>query len=91
MFTQQWSPLWLLPVESVSPITEVRQVPLDTKILMIVGSKDPVTPPQLTTSYAAALRRRGVAVAVVVLNGEAHNILLEPSILGKLHQLIETP
>ena len=80
----------LAPVGSLSPIDLAGKVPTSTRVRMVIGSQDPVAPPDLTQEYAEALRRHGVDVAVEVAPGLAHNILLEPVVSDQLKRLLRT-
>jgi predicted esterase len=59
-------------------------------VRLVVGSEDPVTPPELTQHYAEALRSLGDDVTVTIAPGLEHDILLEPVTLDVLKTLVET-
>ena len=80
--------VWLGPVDAVSPITVAEYVSRSVRVRMIVGSDDQTTPEELTVEYAEALQARTVDVAVTIVPGLGHNILLEPIVLAELQQLI---
>jgi predicted esterase len=82
--------LFLLPVKSLSPLDLAANVPLATRVRMVVGSEDPVAPPKFTQEYAEALRERGIDVTVTIAPGLGHNILLEPVVLEQLNKLVAT-
>lgn len=82
--------LFLLPVKSLSPIDLAAEVPRTIPVRMVVGGKDPVTPPRFTQEYAGALRNHGVPVSVTVAPGLKHNILLEPVVTQQLAALVGT-
>jgi pimeloyl-ACP methyl ester carboxylesterase len=88
MMKYQWNPLWLIPVNAVSPQDHVAEIPKDTIVHMVVGSNDPITPPMLTLRFAAALKARGGDVQVVELPKLGHEILLEPAVLDQLRILM---
>ena len=88
MMKYQWNPLWLIPVNAVSPQDHVAEIPKDTIVHMVVGSNDPVTPPVLTLSFANALKARGGDVQVVELPKIGHEIFLEPAVLDQLRILM---
>ena len=88
MLKHQWNPVWLLPVNTVSPQDQVAGIPKDTIIRMVVGSTDPVTPASLTAAFAQALKARGNNVQVVELKDQGHEILLEPAVLEQLRLLM---
>lgn len=49
---------------------------------------DSVAPPPLTTSYADALKRRGIDVTTTLLPGKGHEIFLEPEVQSLLVSLL---
>jgi pimeloyl-ACP methyl ester carboxylesterase len=85
-----FSLLFLAPVRSLSPLDLAVRVPTSTRVRMVVGSQDPVAPPDLTQKYTAALRGHGVDAAVTVAPGLGHDILLEPVVLKQLQNLVQT-
>jgi acetyl esterase/lipase len=82
--------LFLAPVTSLSPLDFAGKVPPSTRVRMIVGSRDPVAPPDLTLEYAEALRKHGVDAAVTIAPGLGHEILLEPVVMKQLQNLVQT-
>lgn len=86
---QGHNPIWLAPVKSLSPMDLAPRVPPSVRVRMLVGSADPVTPPELTQRYAAALREHHVDVNVTSAPGLQHNILLEPVTLEELRALLQ--
>jgi hypothetical protein len=57
---------------------------------MVVGSKDDVTPVNLTEEYAEALRKHGDDVQVAIAPGLPHMMLLEPVAYEQLKELVQT-
>lgn len=88
MMKLQWNPLWLIPVNAVSPQAHVAQIPKDTIVRMVVGSVDPIAPPPLTFAFADALKADGGDVQVMVLKNLGHEIFLEPAVLRQLGSLM---
>ena len=88
MMKYQWNPLWLLPVNSVSPQAEVAKIPRETIVRMVVGSDDGLTPPPLTFAFEHSLKAKGNDVQVVVLPKLGHEIFLEPAVLEQLVSLM---
>lgn len=88
MMKLQWNPLWLIPVNAVSPQAHVAQISRDAIVRMVVGSADPVAPPALTFAFADALKDDGGDVQVVVLKNLGHEIFLEPMVLEQLRSLM---
>jgi predicted esterase len=88
--TQNNNPIWSAPVKSLSPIDLAANVLRSVRVRLVVGSEDPVTPPELTQHYAEALRSLGDDVTVTIAPGLEHDILLEPVTLDVLKTLVET-
>ena len=88
MMKYQWNPLWLIPVNAVSPQDHVAQIPADTVVRMVIGSADPVTPPRLTYAFADKLKADGGDVQVLTLPNLGHEVLLEPAVLEQLRILM---
>jgi pimeloyl-ACP methyl ester carboxylesterase len=57
---------------SESAIDYVAKVPPLTRVSVLVGAGDKVTPPILSKEYAEALKRRGIAAELVILEGIDH-------------------
>lgn len=58
--------------QSASASHFVERIPANAGIAVIVGGKDDVTDPALSESYVGALRRRGIAATLEVLDGVDH-------------------
>jgi predicted esterase len=88
MLRVQWNPLWLLPVDAISPKDHVREIPHDTRIRLVAGSNDPITPPWLAYDFQRAVRQHGGNCDVVLLKNLGHDILLEPRVLSELRDIL---
>ena len=86
MLFKQLSPGWLIPTRSLSPMNRAAAL-ADDDIAMVVGGDDDVAPERFSQAFAAAARRAGARVALQVLPGKSHNILLEPPVLAALGRL----
>lgn len=89
MFELQQNPIWLEPVESISPASVAKNVSPSVPVRMLVGSQDNVAPPGFTEAYATALKDHGGNVSVVVARGLSHDILLEPIAFEQAKLLVE--
>jgi acetyl esterase/lipase len=87
---QNNNPIWSEPVRSLSPIDLAGKVPRSVRVVVLVGSEDPVAPPQMSRQYADALRSHGDDVTLTIAPGLQHNILLQPIALDGLSNLVET-
>src|SRR5262245_52035949 len=59
-------------VETLSPIQTVAHLSSAAEIVMVVGSRDDVTPPELTKDYAAAGTASGKNIRVIVIPEKGH-------------------
>jgi len=84
----QKSPIWLFPVDSLSPLELASKVPPSVSVRLLVGGEDPITPPELSQRYADALHKNGEDVTLKVLPGLQHNILLQPVAFDELKNLV---
>lgn len=57
---------------SESAIRYVDRIPSPTRVVVLVGARDTVTPPSLSRDYAEALRRRGLKAELSVLDAHDH-------------------
>lgn len=89
MLQIQNDPIWSAPVKSLSPIDLANRVLPAVRVRLLVGSLDPVAPPDFSRRYAEALRRHGGDVAVAIIPGLEHDILLEPVTFDALETLVE--
>jgi acetyl esterase/lipase len=80
----QWSPLWLLPVRSLSPMQTLEQMNKSTTITAISGSDDPIALPQYAQTYIAKAKSSGISAEMIVLPGKGHEILNEPAVLERI-------
>lgn len=90
MQIQNNDPIWSMPIKSLSPIDLAGKVLPSVRVRLLVGSKDPVAPPELTQRYADALRSHKDDVSVNVLPGLQHDILLELDTFNALKALVES-
>jgi pimeloyl-ACP methyl ester carboxylesterase len=76
------------PWTSESAIEYVARIPAPTRVAVIVGEKDEVTPPALSREYAEALERRGIAAELSVLEGIDHVVVIDsPEVVKAALQL----
>ncbi|HEX5228814.1 MAG TPA: alpha/beta hydrolase [Bryobacteraceae bacterium] len=83
-----FSLLFLVPVNSLSPIDFVSKVSPSVRVRMIVGSQDSTAPARFTQEYARALQGHDVDTTVTVGEGLGHNILLEGIVFDQLTKLL---
>jgi pimeloyl-ACP methyl ester carboxylesterase len=94
MWQTQHSPLWLLPVKSLSPMETLEKMKAGATITAISGASDPIAPPQDVVRYVAKATGEGVAASILLLPGKGHEIFDEPPVIGAIAQAVkavETP
>lgn len=80
----QWSPLWLLPTSSLSPMETLKQMQPSTSITAISGSNDEITLPEYAESYIAKAKQAGITASMIVLAGRGHEILNDPAVIRQV-------
>jgi pimeloyl-ACP methyl ester carboxylesterase len=80
----QWSPLWLVPVRSLSPMQILDQVNKSTTITAISGSDDLIALPQYAQTYIAKAKTLGIPAEMIVLRGKGHEILNETVVVERI-------
>lgn len=77
---------------SESPIDYVERVPPATRVAVITGSADWLTPPWLAAEYAARLAARGVAARAEIVPGATHtSVFRHQTILQAVGALLAPP
>jgi Alpha/beta hydrolase family len=84
MASAQHDPMWLLPSYSLSPVDTLDEMGPRMEITAISGSADGVTLPQYARAYVAKADARGLNASMIVLPGEAHDILLDPRVINAI-------
>ena len=81
MARQQFSPFWLWPSDSESPLDTVNAMTTQTKIYAITGEQDPITLVDYTRAYVDAADRRGIIASLTVLPERRHEILNDDAVI----------
>jgi pimeloyl-ACP methyl ester carboxylesterase len=84
----QWSPLWLFPTHSISPIQTLDQMQKSTAVTAISGSNDPIALPQYAESYVAKAKQLGISASMFVLPGQGHEILNDPHVVSRIATIV---
>jgi pimeloyl-ACP methyl ester carboxylesterase len=82
----QWSPVWLLPVHSLSPLTTLDQMQPGVTITAISGDRDPIALPQYAQAYIAKAKSRGFPASMTLLPGQDHEIFTEQPVIAAIAQ-----
>jgi poly(3-hydroxybutyrate) depolymerase len=80
----QWSPIWLLPVGSLSPDLALEQMDRTMTITAISGSRDTLTLPEYAQSYIDKALARGITASMVIAPDQGHEILNSPAVLERV-------
>ena len=84
MARQQWSPIWLLPVDSLSPDLTLEQMDRSTTITAISGAKDAVTLPEYAQAYIEKALGRGIAASMIIVPEQGHEILNNAMVIERV-------
>jgi predicted esterase len=84
MARQQWSPIWLLPVDSLSPDLTLEQMDRSTTITAISGAKDAVTLPEYAQAYIEKALGRGIAASMIIVPDQGHEILNNAMVIERV-------
>lgn len=87
MARQQFSPFWLWPSDSESPLETVDRLTV-TRIFAVTGEHDPLTPVAYARAYIDAAGGRGLSATLTVLPKRGHEILNEEAVLEFTQQRV---
>ena len=59
-------------------------------VVVLVGAKDDVAPPSMSTNYAEALKKHSTHVTLTIAPELGHEILLEPVTYEALKSLVQS-
>jgi predicted esterase len=84
----QWSPMWLLPSHSLSPLRTLDRMEKGTKITAISGANDPIALPQYAHAYIAKATARGISASMLIIPGKGHEILNDPTVINDVAKAV---
>lgn len=84
----QWSPTWLLPVRSLSPLKTLERMDKGTDITAISGADDPVTLPHYAREYIANAQAHGIAASMITIPDKGHEILDDPAVIREVSRAV---
>ncbi|WP_293384599.1 hypothetical protein [Phenylobacterium sp.] len=88
MAVKQFSPMWLLPVRSLSPMAGVGRIKPGARVTLVSGTADDIAPPPESRAFAEAARKAGATVVLVPIPG-GHEVFLDPAVQVALKALVE--
>jgi pimeloyl-ACP methyl ester carboxylesterase len=84
----QWSPFWLWPTDSESPLDTLNAMTATTRVFAITGEQDPITLVDYARAYTEAAARRGLSATLEILPDRGHEILLDDAVLELTQQRV---
>jgi pimeloyl-ACP methyl ester carboxylesterase len=84
----QFSPFWLWPSDSESPLDTVNGMTSKTRIFAITGEQDPITLVDYARAYTDAAVRRGLSATLTILPERGHEILNDDAVLEFTQQRV---
>ena len=81
-------PVFQGEIETLSPIELITGMSDQVEVTLMVGSQDEVAPPGFSEQYETAARKHGKKVRLVRLEGEGHEIFLNPAVFGELGPML---
>jgi pimeloyl-ACP methyl ester carboxylesterase len=88
MFEKTGAPVFQGEIETLSPIEQVTGMSDQVEVTLMVGSQDEVAPPGFSEQYEAAARRHAKKVRLIQLEGEGHDIFLNPAVFAELGPML---
>ena len=88
MFQLTGQPVFQGEIETLSPIELITGMSDQVEVTLMVGSQDEVVPPGFSEQYETAARKHGKKVRLVRLEGEGHEIFLNPAVFGELGPML---
>jgi len=83
------NPGWNDAMPGLSPLDEISTIEKSTRVSLVVGDADLVTPPDLSVRYLEALLVAGIVADLTVINGGDHDMILRDDILKIVLSKIE--
>jgi pimeloyl-ACP methyl ester carboxylesterase len=88
MAREQFSPFWLWPSDSESPLDTVTAMASTTRIFAITGEQDPITLVDYARAYTDAAGQRGLIASLTILPERDHEILNDDAVLEFVQQRV---
>lgn len=90
MRMQNNNPIWSAPIGGLSPQSLAGRVSPLVNVVVLVGAKDDVAPPSMSSTYAETLKKRVDHVTLTIAPELGHEILLEPVTYEALKTLTQS-
>lgn len=82
----QRSPVWLLPVRSLSPIVTLDSMSPAVTVIAISGANDPIALPEYAEAYVRKAQSRGLSASIKLIPNQGHEILLNDAVIKEVAQ-----
>ena len=86
----QRSPVWMLPVNSLSPLQTLNRMKTDVKVTAISGANDPLALPEYAKAYVAQAQAQGIPASMLLIPDKGHEILLMPDVAHEVARAAQT-
>lgn len=86
---QYLNPLWSLKVNSISPTDVAKDIDKKTKVFIIVGTEDDITPINLSAEYNDYLRSLDITTDFTLIQDQGHEILLNREVVLKIESILK--
>ena len=88
MFEQTGAPVFQGEIDTLSPIEQITEMSDQVEVTLMVGSQDEIAPPGFSEQYETVARKHGKKVRLVRLEGEDHEIFLDPAVFAELGPML---
>ena len=85
----QNNPIWSAEVKSISPHIVAEKINKNTKVVLVIGERDDVTPIELSREYYEELKSLGIDVKLIPIPNEGHEILLSDAVQKAIKELLQ--
>lgn len=88
MFETSGVPPFEGELDVISPIDQIEGMSPEADVVMIVGSRDEVTPRRLSERCQAVGAKLGKKMRLIVLEGKGHEVFLDPVVFEELASML---
>ncbi|MEO6966712.1 MAG: alpha/beta fold hydrolase [Acidobacteriaceae bacterium] len=81
-------PVFKGKIDSLSPITQTKNISAQTRIVLMVGTDDPVAPLNFSNEYREVASKAGKNVTLIKLPGRTHDTFIYSKVFKELSTLI---
>lgn len=85
---QFYNPGWLSSVSSISPHEVADKIDPNTRVLILIGEKDDVTPLELSQEYEKQLQNLHIPSQLIQIPNEGHEIFLNDTVFNAIRSVL---